>query len=169
MKALLIAMLFATLSATLSAAPRESVTIEVDESKDEFRVVVKTDRKIKFDAYQTESPSPGFPAAFAGVLVMNSRGEVVGCHQENRPRHVADSISGSRWPEDSRIVRVTNDRPYTSPWFKSESLFFAFDACVRPDRRGEYVKYQIQIEIETSKGVISTKTDWLDFDGFKTD
>lgn len=55
-----------------------------------------------------------------------------------------------------------------SPWFKSESLFFGFDRCVNPSRRGGYVKYQIQIEIETSKGVISTKTDWLDFDGFNT-
>lgn len=165
MKVLLIPLLLAS----LSSAPRESVTIEVDESKDEFRVVVQTDRKIKFDAYQTESPSPGFPAAFVSVLVMNSRGEVVGCHEENLPRHPADRISGSRWPKDRRIVRVTKDRPYMSPWFKSQSLFFAFDPCVLPKRRGGYVKYQIQIEIETSKGVISTKTDWLDFDGFKTD
>lgn len=164
MKVLLIPMLFASLSAT----PRESVTIEVDESKDEFRIVVKTDRKIKFDAFQTESPSPGFPAAFASVLVMNSQGEIVGCHKENLPRHPADSISGSRWPKDRKMVRVTKTRPYMSPWFQSQSLFFAFDDCVFPGRRGGYVKYQIQIEIETSKGVISTKTDWLDFDGFNT-
>jgi hypothetical protein len=165
MKMLLIPILLAS----LTAAPRESVTIEVDESKDEFRVVVQTNRKIKFDAYQTESPSPGFPAAFASVLVMNSRGEVVGCHKENLPRHPADRISGSRWPKDRRIVRVTKDHSYMSPWFKSQSLFFAFNDCVLPERRGGYAKYQIQIEIETSRGVISTKTDWLEFDGFKTD
>ncbi len=164
MKLAVVTMLLASLSAT----PRESVTIEVDESKDEFRVVVQTDRKIKFDAVQTKSPSPGFPAATSSVLVMNSQGEIVGCHEENLPRYVADSISGTRKPEDSKIVRVTKDRPYVSPWFKSESLFFGFDRCVLPERRGGYVKYQIQIEIETSKSVISTKTDWLDFDGFNT-
>lgn len=65
------------------------------------------------------------------------------------------------------MVRVTKDRPYMSPWFESQSLFFGFDQCVFPERRGEYVKYQIQIEIETSKGVISTKTDWLPISGFE--
>lgn len=158
---------FPMLLASLFAAPRESVSIEVDESKDEFRVVVQSDRKIKFDALQTESPSPGFPAAHASVLVMNSRGEIVGCHDDNIPYLVANNISGSLKPGDRQMVRVTKDRPYTSPWYKSQSLFFGFDRCVFPGRRGEYVKYQIQIEIETSKGVISTKTDWLPISGFE--
>jgi hypothetical protein len=161
MKSLLIMLLLSS----VPTSSHEAVTIEVDESKHEFRVVVKTDRKIKFDAFQTESPSPGFPAAFAGVLVMNSRGEVVGCQEENLPRHVADSISGSRRPEDRKIVKVTRNRPYLSPWYKSKNLFFGFDSCVLPSRRGGYVKYQIQIEIETSRGLISTKTHWLDING----
>jgi hypothetical protein len=163
MKVLLIPLLLVS----LFAVPRESVSIEVDESKDEFRVVVQSDRKIKFDALQTESPSPGFPAAHASVLVMNSRGEIVGCHSDNLPYHVANNISGSLKSGDRKIVRVTKDRPYTSPWYKSQSLFFGFDRCVFPERRGEYVRYQIQIEIETSKGVISTKTDWLPISGIE--
>lgn len=64
---------------------------------------------------------------------------------------------------------MTKDRPYVSPWYKSESAFRGFDDCVLPSRRDDYVKYQMQIEVETSRGVISTKTDWLDFDEFKTD
>jgi len=156
------------LFASMIASPSGVLSIQVDEARDRFRIVVESDRNIDLDVSQIESPGPGFPAAYAAVLAMNSRGEIVGCYEDNRPRHPADSISGSRWPRDSRVVQVAAGRRYESQWFKSQSLFFAFDGCVLPERRGEYVKYQILIEIETSRGVISGETGWIDFHGFKT-
>jgi hypothetical protein len=156
------------LQVATESTPRSSINIEVDEPRDQFRIVVAARRSLKFDAYQLEIPHEGLPPSNVGVVVMNERGEVVGCGGMNEPRYAAGMSSSSRSVTDKDMVRVAKGKPYATPWVDSKSLFIFFDQCVIPARRGGYVKYQIQVEIETSKGLVSTKTEWLDFDGFRT-
>jgi hypothetical protein len=156
------------LQAAVATTPQSTIRIEVNETTDQFRVVVSTRKPMRFNAYQLEAPHEGLPPGNVGVLAKNERDEMVGCGKANEPRYAAAMSSSSRPAADKKMVRVTVNKPYVTQWFDSKSLFVFFDECALPQRRGGYAKYQIQVDIETSKGPLSTKTEWLDFDGFST-
>lgn len=155
-----------------AAASKARIDVEVDESSDQFRIIVSSDRKIKFDAYQLEAPYEGFPPGSAGVLVMQKAGNIVGCHNDNRPNYPVMLGSNSVSADEVKMVSVSKGKPYVTPWYPSQTLFYFFDECVdrsvNPNISAGYSKYQIHVDIKTSRGVLAARTRWLDFHQFGT-
>jgi len=167
----LIALLF-QVSALQTPSHEPAIRIEVDEKSDQFRIIVESEKRTRFNAYQLEAPHDNFPPASAGVLVKQEGDNVVGCQEDNRPNYSVELSSSSRAANDRKMTIVKKGQPYITPWYPSQSLFYFFDECVdlrvNPGGTGGYRKYQILVDIETSRGEISTKTDWLDFHDFGT-
>jgi len=166
-------LLLLVVSFPANAAPQDGkIEIEVNESADQFRIIVSSDAPMKFDAIQLEAPYEEFPPGSAGVLVMQGAGQVVGCHADNQPNYPALLGSNSLSAQDVKMVSVGRGKPYVTPWYPSQSLFYFFDECVdrsiNKNRSSEYSKYQIHVDIVTSRGAMSTKTAWLDFHDFET-
>lgn len=160
------------LSAAITTNTDSRIEIEVNEVSDEFRVIVLSEKPLRFNAYQLEAPHSNFPPASAGVLVKQSAGNVVGCHEDNQPSHVVELSSSSRSARDKKMVTVKKGKPYVTPWYPSQTLFYFFDECVNnfvnPSASYGYAKYQILVDIETNHGILAAKTGWLDFHGFGT-
>lgn len=142
--------------------------IEVDQGKNEFRVVVEEAIRTKIYPWELESPGSGLPPGNVGVLVMNRNGEVVGCGVENAPHRAAAVSSKSTPTSEIKPLRLKKNQSFATPWHEVSSLFVFFDECVEPGRRGEYVKYKILMRIEANSGYLGAETEWLDFPGYET-
>lgn len=165
MKWLLLIGILVTPHAAKSADHR--LTIEVNEQTNQFKIRVETDKGLKIIPWEFEAPHGGFPPRSAGVLVQNGRGETVGCGEDNAPSVAAEASSSSTNVNDLKYSRIKKGQAFTTPWFYSQDLFFLFDQCVMPERRGGYVNYQIVVHINTNKGVMTAKTAWLPIHGFE--
>ncbi len=150
-----------------TASAEDRVVIEVNEQTNQFRILVETDRRLKIFPWELQAPHGGFPPRSAGVLVQNSSGETIGCGMNNEPRHAANASSSSTNVKDIKYARIKKDQPFITPWFYSQDLFFLFDQCVMPERRGGYVNYQIVVHVNTNKGVLVARTEWLPIRGFE--
>lgn len=151
----------------IAAAADHRVTIEVNEQTNQFRIKIETDKRLKIVPWELDAPHGGFPSRSAGVLVQNARGETVGCGENNAPRFAAEASSSSINVKDLKYVSVKRGQAFITPWFYSQDLFFLFDQCVMPERRGGYVNYQIVARINTNKGVLTARTEWLPIRGFE--
>lgn len=90
----------------------------------------------------------------------------MGCGRDNKPRRAASSFSSSTPASQITFGELPQDGQFITQWFRLEDLFFLFDDCVLPSRRGRYVEYKIIVEVESSLGEIKSETLWIPIIGF---
>lgn len=145
-----------------------SANIEVDQEKNEFRIVLSASKVAKIYPWDFESPGSGLPPRNIYVLVRNGRGDIVGCGEKNTP-HIAAAVSSNSTPiKKIKPLRLGKGQSFVTPWHKVAPLFVFFDECVKPQNRGGYVKYKILMRSDTSAGHLESETEWLDFPGYET-
>lgn len=147
--------------------PMPEVSVEVNQRANEFRIAIKGDPSVSIIRWQLTAPSKSLPPRSASVLARTDDGRIVGCGRENKPRTAASSFSSSTAASQITFGKLPPDGQFITRWFRVEDLFFLFDNCVLPSRRGRYVEYKIIVEVETSRGEITSETQWLPIVGFE--
>jgi hypothetical protein len=160
--------IFALLQLAAPAQLTAGTRIEVDQIENAYRIVVEESRKTKIYPWELESPGSGLPPGNVSVLVMNKNGDIVGCGSDNLPHRAATVSSKSMPVSKIKPLRLKKSQSFSTPWHDVAHLFVFFDECVKPGRRGGYIKYKILMRIEANSGHLRAETEWLDFPGYET-
>lgn len=149
------------------SGPLPTVSVEFDEGAPLYRIAIKGDPSVSIIRWQLAAPSRGLPPRSAAILARTEDGAVVGCGEANEPRRASGAWSSSTRASLVTFAPLPPTGEFVTQWFRVEDLFFLFNPCVIPSRRGRYVEYKLLVEVETSRGWISTETDWLPIAGFE--
>lgn len=141
-------MFFALMQLMAPAGEIVGTRIEVDQGKNEFRVVVEEAGRTKIYPWELESPGSGLPPGNVGVLVTNKNGEVVGCGADNLPHRAAAVSSRSTPTSQIKPLRLKKNQSFATPWHDVAPLFVFFDECVKPGRRGGTLSTRFSCELK---------------------
>lgn len=142
------------------------VSVEVNQRANEFRIAIKGEPSVSIIGWQLTAPSKSLPPRSASVLARTDDGRIVGCGRDNKPRRAASAFSSSTPASQITFEKLPPEGQFRTRWFRVEDLFFLFDDCVLPSRRGRYVEYKIIVEVESSLGEITSETQWIPIVGF---
>ena len=142
------------------------VRVEIDPAKNLYRAVIQTTRPLSFNAWVLGKPSGSLSPGVFSIEVLDRAGQPLPCPgadgSAHDGRYRSSSISSNliRVPRNPPKIRVRSE--FATDWYESRALFSGFRHCKNARDPATWGTYRIHVAIETSVGVLTTRSEWMD-------
>jgi hypothetical protein len=157
-------MILTLASLSLLAAPiaEPGIRIETDAERSRYRMVIQTPRPLSFEAYRLDKPSGSLSPGFIAIEVKDRAGKLILCpgNGPDDSRYQSAAISSTIMGIEKHPPMVNVRSTFATEWYASAALFAGFELCA-DQHRTQWSGYRIHVDLPTSIGTLSTRSDWI--------